>query len=139
MSTDQIETVHVSLPFYRHRLRQKALDANAPCRDRNPRPGVCVYRARTIALTSSGTAPRTIASATIGWSDRAGSPDFRIGAASLAFGDKEVSSRSRRLALHSCWHGHRGAVRRDRGVRIAPVSAKNVRTPHVRRGPTRRR
>jgi len=51
MSPDHIEAVHVSLPFYRDWLRQKALDAATKTRrDRNPWPGLCVYRARTIVF-----------------------------------------------------------------------------------------
>ena len=35
--------------------------------------------------------------------------------------------------LHSRWRGYAGVVRCDRLVRIAPVDAKDVRTPHMRR------
>ena len=49
MSTDQIETVHVSLPFYRHRLRQKALDAEAPRRTAHHRIGDGLVPASLIA------------------------------------------------------------------------------------------
>jgi hypothetical protein len=51
-----------------------------------------------------------------------------------ACGDQEVSHPSRRPALRLCCRGYGGAVSYDRGVRIAPVTANNVRTPHVRRG-----